>query len=540
MPALTCRWHLQGTWFQHYMIGVNGLCSVYDPPVSYWCSEHPSGGGAFAFRTPSGITPDAGALPNMPYKNPSTALFNVWRPERWSNWMFEVESYDNGTFKFGKGGNQGARGNNKGGDWFVRNPNPLCTSPHTHPCLLSCRVPMHLLCMPVVICNSCAWFLQTSEHHPLAYKCYFHAAQVENVFEELDYPGEFFFDAPNSKLYHWYNGTGAPPPATKVVAPQKQILVNMSGTQWSPVKNITFSNIKYTASSYTYMERHAVPSAGDWALDRFGAIFLQGTEGVTMSNCTFDRLDGNAVMVSGYNRNATITNSDFSFLGGNAVVSWGFTNETDTDPGRPGVAIANAPHAGIDGTDGEHPRYTTVTACTAREIGLYEKQSSFFIMAKSSENTIRGNVFFNGPRAGINANDVCFLAYYFCLRSLGFLCLSRRSCFSAVFRTLLCPLLALTFCFFDAVDCFQGFGGGDDIGYNLVFSTCRESGDHGPFNSCKFLLSICNDLRLITSGGVATLLLAYRLSSHIWNAMMSSQPKRGSTTILDNSAYGQT
>ena len=44
-----------------------------------------------------------------------------------------------------------------------------------------------------------------------------------------------------------------------------------------------------------------------------------------------------------------------------------------------------------------------------------------------------GNVFFNGPRAGINAND--------------------------------------------------GFGGGDEIGHNLVFSTCRESGDHGPFNS---------------------------------------------------------
>lgn len=41
--------------------------------------------------------------------------------------------------------------------------------------------------------------------------------------------------------------------------------------------------------------------------------------------------------------------------------------------------------------------------------------------------------FFNGPRAGINAND--------------------------------------------------GFGGGDEISHNLVFSTCRESGDHGPFNS---------------------------------------------------------
>jgi len=29
----------------------------------------------------------------------------------------------------------------------------------------------------------------------------------------------------------------------------------------------------------------------------------------------------------------------------------------------------------------------------------------------------------------------------------------------------------------------DGFGGGDLLEQNLVFSTCRESGDHGPFNS---------------------------------------------------------
>ena len=74
-----------------------------------------------------------------------------------------------------------------------------------------------------------------------------------------------------------------------------------------------------------------------------------------------------------------------------------------------------------------------MTGCSAREVGLYEKQSSFYVQAKTAQSTISGNVFFNGPRAGINAND--------------------------------------------------GFGGGDEISHNLVFSTCRESGDHGPFNS---------------------------------------------------------
>ena len=192
---------------------------------------------------------------------------------------------------------------------------------------------------------------------------------------------------------------------------------------------MTHEGIKFVATRYTYMDAHGVPSAGDWALDRVGAVFLQGTESVTFANCTFERLDGNGIMVSGYNRNASIEASDFAFLGGNAIAAWGYTNETSTDPGRPGVRLANAPAAGVDGTDGEHPRFTTVRGCSAREVGLYEKQSSFFVQAKTAQSVITGNVFFNGPRAGINAND--------------------------------------------------GFGGGDVISHNLVFSTCGSRATTG-------------------------------------------------------------
>ena len=298
-------------WFSHYMIGVDGLCSVYDPPVSYWCSEYTSGGGAFAFRTPSGITPKKTALPHAPYADASQALFFVWRPARWSNWMFEIDTFDSktGTYAFGKGGNQGARGNDKGGDFYI-----------------------------------------------------------QDVFEELDFPGEYFFNRTTKQLYFWYNGTGAVPSDATFVVPKTQVLINASGTQWKPVTNVKLENIVYTASAATYMERHAVPSAGDWALDRFSAVFLQGTEGATVTNCTFTRLDGNAVMVSGYNRNATVSHSDFSFIGGNGVVAWGYTNETATDPGRPGVQLVGYPEAGVDGTDGEHPVYTTVASNSVREV----------------------------------------------------------------------------------------------------------------------------------------------------------------------------
>jgi hypothetical protein len=168
------------------------------------------------------------------------------------------------------------------------------------------------------------------------------------------------------------------------------------------------------------MDPHGVPSTGDWALERKAAVFLQGTHDIIFDSCVFDRLDGNALMISGFNRDATIANSDFSFIGGSAIALWGYTNETETDPGRPGIILDNRPLAGVDGTDGEHPRHTTIRGCTVREVGLYEKQASFFMQAKTAEITIVGNVFFNGPRAGINFND--------------------------------------------------GFGGGDEVANNLVFS----------------------------------------------------------------------
>jgi len=363
-------------WFQRYMVGVGGLCSVYDPPVGYWCSEHPSGGGAFAFRTPTGAAMKPGTLPHSPYADASQMMFHVWRPARWANWMFEVADYDTeaANFSFGHGGFQGARGENQGGDFFV-----------------------------------------------------------ENVFEELDNPGEFFFNRSTGMLYLFYNGTGAPPASMEVVIPTIRTLVNVSGTRWDPVKNVSIDGVVFKSTRYTYMDPHGVPSAGDWALDRISAVFLQGTENAKVSNSTFDRLDGNAVMISGYNRNATVEDCDFSYIGGNAIVSWGYTNETENTGFPYYTPNTNYPEAGVDGTDDNHPRYNHILRNLAREVGLYEKQSSFYMQAKTAQSTIYGNVFFNGPRAGINFND--------------------------------------------------GFGGGDQLSYNLVFSTCRESGDHGPFNS---------------------------------------------------------
>ena len=79
------------------------------------------------------------------------------------------------------------------------------------------------------------------------------------------------------------------------------------------------------------------------------------------------------------------------------------------------------------------PWYTRMTNNVCREIGHIEKQVSCFFAATSHAAEISNNVFFNMPRAAVNFND--------------------------------------------------DMAGGSRMLRNLIWNTCRESQDHGPFNS---------------------------------------------------------
>eukprot|EP00117_Sycon_ciliatum_P002580 scpid36471/ scgid7744/ len=350
--------------FQRYVLGIGGSCDGFTPPAGYWCSSNTAGGGGVTYRITSGMVVDKSVLPHMPYKDGSTAIIQAWRPGHWASWMFDVSKYDagSGTFTFGKGGFQGARGNDNGDEFYI-----------------------------------------------------------ENVMEELDSPNEWFYDAKTAKMYFWYNGTGMPPASTVYEIPHIKVLINATGTQKAAVKGIQFKGINFRDTAYTYLDPHGMPSGGDWGLQRTAALFFEGTEQVVVDSCLFSRLDGNALMLSGYNREAVIENNEFVWIGDSAIAQWGYTSGTEVYG------------FGWDGTDGNQPRGTQIIGNFVHELGIWEKQSSFYFQAKSCQNLLERNIFFNGPRAGINFND--------------------------------------------------GFGGGSNISENLLMNTCRESGDHGPFNS---------------------------------------------------------
>jgi hypothetical protein len=119
--------------------------------------------------------------------------------------------------------------------------------------------------------------------------------------------------------------------------------------------------------------------AGDWALHRGGALFVEGAEQLSVSQCTFTLLDGNALFLSGYTRNMTIANSSFSYIGDNAMAAWGYSEDLADAP-----ATNKLPKGiGIDGRKGEQPRYTSVLYNIVREIGMNERQSSAWSEAKA-------------------------------------------------------------------------------------------------------------------------------------------------------------
>ena len=234
---------------------------------------------------------------------------------------------------------------------------------------------------------------------------------MDNIFEELDSPGEWFYDDKTNMLYFAQNGTSLP---EEGVAPILDELIVVMGTQDQPVMNITIANLTLAHTAATYLSSYEVPSGGDWSVHRGAAVFIEGAKHFLVQNCLFDSPGSNGLFLSNYVRDAVIEGNEFVWVGDNAIVAVGSANL-------------------IDGTDGNQPRGTKVLGNLVHEIGIYGKQVCAYVQSVACQTMLVGNVFFNGPRAGINFND--------------------------------------------------GFGGGNILENNLMFNMVRETGDHGPFNS---------------------------------------------------------
>lgn len=256
---------------------------------------------------------------------------------------------------------------------------------------------------------------------------------VENIFEELDAPGEWWLDGKKHLLYY-YPAKGVDINKAVVEVSRLKNSIELKGSVTKPVKNIQLINLRFAHNERTFMDTKEPLLRSDWTIYRGGAVLLDGTENCVIQDCIFEGLGGNAIMLSNYNKNDTVKGCHIYNTGANAICFIGDTKAVRSAT----FGYENyTPYDKLDKTPGpltnNYPRECIVEDNLLHDLGDIEKQATGVELEVASSITIRHNSIYHTSRAGINIGDGCF--------------------------------------------------GGHILEFNDVFNTVRETGDHGSFNS---------------------------------------------------------
>ena len=256
---------------------------------------------------------------------------------------------------------------------------------------------------------------------------------VENIFEELDAPGEWFLDQSKSVLY-FHPPPGIDLSTATIEAVRLRHLVEFQGTEQAPVRFVTIKGLTFRHAARTFMENKEPLVRSDWTTYRGGAIFLNGTEDCALEDCFVDQVGGNAVFVNNYNRRVTIRGCHIAKAGANGVA---FVGDRDSARVPRDWNDHSQSLAKLDRTPGprtaNYPADCLVDDCLIYLSGRVEKQTSPVQIELSQGITVRHCSLYDVPRAGINIGDGCW--------------------------------------------------GGHVIEFCDIFDTVKETGDHGSFNS---------------------------------------------------------
>jgi len=256
---------------------------------------------------------------------------------------------------------------------------------------------------------------------------------VENIFEELDAPGEWFHDAQTRTLY-FYPSPGTDLATAIIEAVRLRHLVEFRGSTDKPVRFVTLQGLTFRHAARTFMDNKEPLLRSDWTTYRGGAVFFNGAQDCTLEDCLLDQLGGNAVFVNNYNRRIAIRGCHICQAGANGVAFVG-----DPQAVRNPLFEYNQRQSvhDLDRTPGpktdNYPADCLVEDCLIHETGRVEKQTAPVQISMSMGITVRHCSIYDVPRAGINIGDGCW--------------------------------------------------GGHVIEFCDIFDTVKETGDHGSFNS---------------------------------------------------------
>jgi len=256
---------------------------------------------------------------------------------------------------------------------------------------------------------------------------------VENIKEELDAPGEWFFDEKERMLYY-IPKQGENIHRIHFIAGHLESCLHLEGTEAQPLNNIHIEGIQFKHTVPTFMKTEEPLMRSDWRVYRQAAIYISHTQNVLLANNTFSLLGGNGIFVSYKNKNVAIKDNLLERLGASAILFVGGPDAVYNPLYNYGDTVNSTMINRTPGPKNDNYPVDCIAAGNLiHDIGLIEKQSAGVQIQIASRISVIHNSIYNVPRAGINVGDGAF--------------------------------------------------GGHDIAYNDVFNTVLETSDHGAFNS---------------------------------------------------------
>jgi len=280
---------------------------------------------------------------------------------------------------------------------------------------------------------------QTNRHQRMPVGSFY----FDNILEELDAPGEWYYEPDERRLYLMPED-GVDLGKARVEIGGLKTVVTFQGEPGKPLRHLRLEGLRITHTATTFMEPNYAPSAGDWGVVKCGAVMLEGAEDCAVDGCWFDQVGGTAIFVANYARRVRVERCKIVLAGDGGVylvgareAAWqdaatiSFHSGSSPDLWQPGGAMKYLPE-GHDGATAYHAD-CVVRGNLIHHIGVINKQSACVFAAIGERLTIANNLLHSVPRAAICLNDTIW--------------------------------------------------GGHVIEHNDIRNTVSETGDHGAFNS---------------------------------------------------------